>query len=122
MEIKMRVPDAPPPLLPGKTAMYWVKRFLKVSVVVIVAVLLMPVASLLPVPSRLLVLGFLLVIILTGCTLGIHASVQSGRAELRERNAGYTTQYRARYELWQLDPTTGDVLRRPGERQARKRG
>jgi hypothetical protein len=56
-----------------------------------------------------------------------HSTVQSVRAsgwartEMRERDAGYTTQYNIRYELWQLDSKTGEVLRRPGERQARRR-
>jgi hypothetical protein len=101
--------------------MHWLRRFLACAAVLVPAVLLMPLASLLPVPPRLITLGGLLVVIIAVCMVGIHAGIEWARTEIRERDAGYTTQYGKRYELWQLDPTTGDVLRRPGERQARKR-
>jgi hypothetical protein len=119
--ILVRVPDAPPQLLPGKTAIYWLRRFLACAAVLVPSVLLMPVASLLPIPARHIVLGCLLAVILAVCSVGIRASIEWARTEMRERDAGYTTQYNKRYELWQLDSTTGEVLRRPGERQVRKR-
>ncbi len=46
-------------------------------------------------------------------------SSQARMAELRarrlERAAGYTTEFGQGRDLWQLEPRTGVVLRRPGE-------
>jgi hypothetical protein len=49
----------------------------------------------------------------------IAGSIGESRATLREV-AGYTTVYERHYELWQLEPRTGAVVRRPGERQYKK--
>ncbi len=43
------------------------------------------------------------------------------RATRREAEAGYTTLWYRYYHLWQLDPRTGEALRRPGERTVRGR-
>ena len=40
---------------------------------------------------------------------------------IEERDHGYTTTYGDHNRLWQLDPKTGEVLRQPGERTARRR-
>ena len=113
------VPEAPPPLLPGRSSVEWMRRFLKACVVGVPAVLLMPVASGLPEPLRDTVLVVLGVCGIAASAVGINAGFQNGRMEIAERDAGYTTQYGKRFELWQLEPRTGEVLRRPGERTAR---
>ena len=63
--------------------------------------------------SLLPVVGFV-VVILSFALLALLLRMRS--AISRERNRGYTTTYFAAYrELWQLDPTTGEVIRRPGD-------
>jgi hypothetical protein len=47
------------------------------------------------------------------------AAIREGRVAMKERKAGYTTLYGMHYEYWQLDPRTGAVLRRPGDREAK---
>jgi hypothetical protein len=63
-----------------------------------------------------------LAIALFAGALGLSAVLMFARAERHEGDAGYTTVPRAHFERWQLDPTTGEVLRRPGEREARRHG
>ncbi len=53
--------------------------------------------------------------------VGLWAGVELGAAMRREREGGYTTLYSVYRELWQLHPKTGEVLRRPGEREVRRR-
>ena len=53
--------------------------------------------------------------------LAIWAGAGTLSAIDRERDAGYTTLYGRYRELWQLDHRTGEVLRRPGEREVRRR-
>jgi hypothetical protein len=53
--------------------------------------------------------------------LAIWAGASSYSAISEERASGYTTLYGRYWDLWQLDHRTGEVLRRPGERQAGRR-
>ena len=53
--------------------------------------------------------------------LAIWAGAGTLSAIQREREAGYTTLYGRYWDLWQLDHRTGEVLRRPGEREVRRR-
>jgi hypothetical protein len=51
-----------------------------------------------------------------------YATYRHTRRERQERRVGYTTTYESHYrDYWQLDPRTGEVLRRPGELKARRR-
>lgn len=76
---------------------------------------------------RTLLAAIALVIAAVITSVGSCVSVAATRAGRRERRAGYTTLYGGPNDLWQLDPTTGDVVRppssppkygsRPGRRQ-----
>lgn len=55
---------------------------------------------------------------------GLSMCVTGWKAVYRERDelaGGYTSRYHRHYLYWQLDPQTGEVLRRPGVRAARRR-
>lgn len=49
--------------------------------------------------------------------LAIVASARGWGVSRQEFQAGYTTLYARYYQYWQLDSKTGEVLRRPGERE-----
>lgn len=53
-------------------------------------------------------------VVCSGAIMSI-AGVRGGLMEARERKAGYTTTFGRAFEYWQLEPDTGDVLRRPEE-------
>ena len=78
-------------------------------------------ALLLPSDVREAVALAIFAVILGFCAVGLWASFQTFGAIEREREAGYTTLYGRYRELWQLDHRTGEVLRRPGEREVRRR-
>lgn len=64
---------------------------------------------------------------LTAVLLASRARWASLQMDRRESEAGYTTRCGSHQELWQLEPRTGAVLRRPGEPlisldEARRRG
>lgn len=117
----VNLPDDPPALLPGPTAYGWARRSVIGFGIAAPTVLLMPVAALLPLPWRLVALACLLVVALADGVALLRASIAWGKAEIRERDAGYTTQFGKRFELWQLDAVSGEVLRRPGERTVHSR-
>jgi hypothetical protein len=62
------------------------------------------------------IVAFVVLLVVCGVRAG-RAAISEMRAEGRERAAGYTTLLRSRRyrNLWQLDPRTGGVVRRPGE-------
>jgi hypothetical protein len=66
-----------------------------------------------------MVVIFLVVLVFRAC--GLWAFHALAAAMARERDAGYTSLHGRYWELWQLDPKTGEVLRRPGEREVRRR-
>jgi hypothetical protein len=112
-----RVPAEPPTLLPGPTAYDLVRRQ---TLWLIASVLVLPfigLGSLLSQPMRGIVIGALVVLLVVCGVRGGRAAISEMRAEGRERAAGYTTLLRSRRyrNLWQLDPRTGGVVRRPGE-------
>jgi hypothetical protein len=108
-------PHRPPDLLAGPTADYWVRR---TNVSLLWSLLfcpLMVVGSILAEPTREIVVLGALTGLLFFAFRGMRAGVSGIRAELRERQAGYTTLRNKYRRLWQLDPATGAVIRRPGE-------
>ena len=117
----MLIPDTPPRLLPGRTAYGWASITVKSAVVGTPMVVLIVVAALLPEGLREIVQPAAAVVGLVAVAILIWAGLGQGRAELAEIAAGYTTLYHQNRELWQLDPKTGEVLRRPGEPKAVQR-
>ena len=109
--------ESPPPLLPGRSALSWT-RVGGLCLAGALAAFGLGLAGLLllPMPARMIVSVAAFAVI---CVLGsglILASLKESRATIRENAAGYTTVYQRHYELWQLNPRTGAVVRRPGER------
>ncbi len=116
----MNPPD-PPRLLPGRSA----RRYLWISGSCVVSgaptVIMIVLGAGLPTPEReWVILGLVLVALGLGVNGG-WASSRSNAAARSERRAGYTTLYGMYRELWQLDDRTGEVLRRLGERDVRRR-
>lgn len=105
----------PPVLRPGASAIDWVRRWLGACVFAVPAVLLMPFAASAAEPTRSALLGLALIVALGAGATMIFSGVQWIRTEAREREDGCATQFGKHPELWQLDPKTGAVLRRPGE-------
>jgi len=111
-------PSSPPRLIEGRAAFAELRDAMRALLVVVplfaAQLVLINVddgsairASLLP------VVGFV-VVILSFAILALFLRMRS--AISRERDRGYTTTYFAAYrELWQLDHTTGEVIRRPGD-------
>lgn len=114
--------DEPPQLLPGRSALQWVRveAVCYAGAFILFGLSLLALAVL-PMPSRTIVAwtgtGFACAFA-TGIIVG---SISEGRATLREMAAGYTTVYDRHFELWQLAPRTGAVVRRPGERDYPKK-
>jgi hypothetical protein len=89
--------------------------------ILVATILVVVVGSLLPPPwneSVLLGSGF---VGLCACGVALWGAMNLSNANRSERDAGYTTLFGHRWELWQLDARTGEVVRRPGERQVRRR-
>jgi hypothetical protein len=112
----------PPSLTDGRTAFWWARASLVGLVVsVLVILVLAGVAYFAPKPTP----GWFPVVALLGLVVspagffGIPWFTRI-RASIRETQAGYTTLYDRYYDLWQLDPKTGAVLRHPGERVVRR--
>jgi hypothetical protein len=77
----------------------------------------MVVGSLLDQPFRPIVVLLALSGVITFAVKGIREYLAEIGVERDEHGVGYTTLRRSRYrDLWQLDPRTGTVLRRPGEK------
>jgi hypothetical protein len=115
------VPDAPPQLLPERSAWAWIRIGLVSLAATLPMLLLIVIGAALPHPIRDIVMSGSLFVIFGLCTIGGRAGMKSNGAYLRERDAGYTTLYGMHRELWQLHHSTGEVLRRPGERVVRRR-
>ena len=118
----MYVPEAPPALLPGRSAWGWMRigvASLLAGVPILLAIYLG--AGLSQPFKDIVIFGSMLVGLGLGA-VGAWAGVKSNSAILEERDAGYTTLYGMFRHLWQLDHRTGEVLRRPGERRARRPG
>jgi hypothetical protein len=114
---------SPPELLPGRSALEEAGRSWKIDLAGIGVVLLMVVsAAALNNPARSIALAALLVPGLMLTIVGYRSWMGMNRRKRRERQAGYTTLYdSAGIDLWQLDPRTGAVIRRPREPMGRRR-
>lgn len=93
----------------------WVIAAGAVGVLLVVANIAPPVGPRDEVTNALAVVGVILVAI--GCGVGLAES----RAALSELRAGYMTLGNRYLEYWQVDPDSGEVLRRPGENRASPR-
>ena len=121
MKPPVKAPEKPPPLLPGRSARGWMR--IGVGALgggMVIPVLIFLGAGLAQPFKDFVMAGSFLVGLGIGA-VGAWAFVNSNGAVLRERDAGYTTLYGMFIHLWQLDPRTGEVLRRPGEREVRRR-
>lgn len=117
----MTVPDAPPKLLPGRSAWGWMRIGVASLLAGIPIVVLIVLGAGLPKPFKDIVMFASLLVGLGICAVGLRGFVNGFKAGLSERDAGYTTLYGTMIDCWQLDHRTGEVLRRPGERQVRRR-
>ena len=111
----------PPHLIAGRSALWWTRATLLGVGVAGLLIILGAVASYLaphPTPGWLpLMAGAILVLAPLSFVAPGLARIRTTR---REAEAGYTTLWYRYYHLWQLDPKTGEVLRRPGERTTEK--
>src|SRR6478672_1149355 len=115
--VKWQAPDQPPKLQPGRTAMWWVRRSVVASTLGGLLVALMT-AVVYGMPLGHTRTALLVLIAVLGGVVGLALvliGVGWATANRREAAAGYTTVYdRQRVALWQLDPASGAVIRRPG--------
>ena len=118
---EFRVPESPPPLAPGPSSydVTWV--VLKGWAFSVAVVISIPVLFSTPFQWRDTATEVVVVLILLSGGLNFRAAIRLGQATRRESAAGYTTRYTGWRKLWQLDPKTGEVLRRPGEPEIPKR-
>ena len=119
-----KIPEMPPVLLPGRSAFSWIPPQLLAIAVALLGLIAGPVISAFaPTADGRHTLLILSEVILVGSGLaGQWYSFWRMRQDARrELAAGYTTLFGRAYPYWQLDPKTGEVLRRPGEREAKKR-
>ena len=118
----MAVPETPPQLLPGRPALDYSWFILRSIAIGIAMTLVMMLGFfVLPEPVRSVVTTAALLGSLGGAAGLGWASILGWHTARRERRAGYTTIYGSYLDAWQLDPKTGEVLRRPGEREVRRR-
>ena len=118
----MPVSETPPQLLPGRPALDYSWFMLRSIAVTMVMGLVMGFGFfVLPEPVRSVVTTAALFGGLGAAAGSSSLSILAWRTARRERRAGYTTIYASYLDAWQLDPKTGEVLRRPGEREAKKR-
>jgi len=117
-DIHTTIPVVPPALLPGRTANYWILRSAICVFVALAGLVGMLVGSNVPGQvGSVIVVGSCAWTVFWGA-LCSRAGVGAIVVERRERAAGYTTLFAGQYRrYWQLDPKTGAVVRRPGERQ-----
>ena len=113
--------DMPPALLPGRSAWGWMRIAVACMLTGLPVLALIVLGAMLPQPYKDLGLSGLLLVGLGICGVGGWAAVNGNAAAVRERDAGYTTLYGMFIHLWQLDHRTGEVVRRPGEREVRRR-
>ena len=111
------VPATPPALLPGRSANYWAGPQIIGCVIAFFGLVLIGLGSgLSPSDWGAAFVDLGVVALLAGAAwIGV-ATYFFRRRDGQERAAGYTTLHARFYWLyWQLDPKTGEVLRRPGE-------
>jgi hypothetical protein len=111
-----------PKLLPGLSANFWVKTTLLILAFCGIGLAGVPLSAwiLQDKPAKSVVMFIFAFIGITAGICLIGAGVCMGRAMSRESRAGYTTLYDTRKShLWLLDPRSGEVLRKPGEKMPR---
>ena len=118
------VPESPPTLVPGRSAYDWSRFGLLTTAVGFLALISWPLISEFG-PDRhtreiLLAITGVIAFVVGACGT-LFVIVKMTARQWIELAAGYTTLYGRAYPYWQLDPKTGEVLRRPGERKAKKR-
>lgn len=103
-----------PQLLAGRSALFWAKRQTSSLMGAMACLPFMVVGSQLDLAARQVVVLLALAGVLAFAARAAHAGIRLSPAARRERAAGYTTLFSRRYQdLWQLDPHTGAVVRRP---------
>ncbi len=105
----------PPALLPGKTANDCSMRVLHSLAGAAGGVLAIPASSYLitaqGVKTSVIVIFVFIVIAFSVALMA--ASLALGRTNRNEAAAGYTTLFNPKPQQWQLNPKTGEVVRRP---------
>lgn len=110
--------EGPPALLPGESAVYWMRHAAIGFFGFLPAPVLLLIGSQAHDPLRALAFTGAIGIGLVSLGWVLRAGLYLMQAERREVQAGYTTLYSARYRhLWQLDPRTGAVIRPPEPRR-----
>jgi hypothetical protein len=118
----LAVEERVPRLVDKESALGLAKIGFTMAPCLIVITLAIPAARvLLPESAWEPVMTALFLVALPFVGVGLWAFSAMSDAMRREREAGYTTLYSVHRELWQLHPKTGEVLRRPGEREVRRR-
>jgi hypothetical protein len=109
----MPSPPRPPQLLPGRAAVEYTRTGYRMLIAALAVTGLVWLASFLPEPLRQIV-GLPLVVAGMRCGWVLwRAAVEGSRMAKRETQAGYTTNFNVHPSLWQLDPSTGAVIRPP---------
>jgi hypothetical protein len=108
-----------PKLLPGSTAYAISMHMGRWALVVTAGLILLPVLSLLPDADvrRLLITIDVAAICVLSPYVFLYLPRKKWKRVLEELEAGYTTMWDRGLDYWQLDPHTGEPVRRPGERQ-----
>jgi hypothetical protein len=107
------IADAPR-LLGGRSALFWAKRQTNSLIGAMLCLPFMVAGSQLDALARQIVVLMALAGLLALAARAAHAGIRLSPAARQERAAGYTTLSSRRYQdLWQLDPHTGAVVRRP---------
>lgn len=115
-------PDKPPDLVDGDSALGLARLgLMSLAAGALVAIGIPAARFLLPESAWEPAMAAILLVVLVLAGAGIRAGVLLANAMDREKEVGYTTLHGVHRDLWQLDPKTGEVLRRPGEREVRRR-
>jgi hypothetical protein len=104
----------PPRLVDGRSALEWNRIALRAIVAAAAGGVVLFLSSFVDLDLvRLPIgLGAGAVVVVASVVMGV-AGIEGLGASSRERRAGYTTVFGANLDLWQLDPATGAVVRRP---------
>lgn len=120
---KPNVPDSPPRLLPGRSALRWTRLAFLASVACLLGIFSIVATSALAPGGgpRELMITVESVVAIVAILGGFAFTWKAVYREFDEMAVGYTTRFGRLFAYWQLDDRTGEVLRRPGEREVRRR-